>query len=216
MASYLLLSSMPFPLYFVMAVWQPHNWDEDTRFDGPEHWGMEQRWKSLFPKSGVRVDDSSDSDSSSSRRRDSLEESDVDDIIRVKDTVDISKDDDDDDEDDDALGASSSEGDSHDATSLRIGVARNRENIRDTAPAPPDDERHRRISSSSRPSHGTNLGGSSGGGSSSSSKARREEAKATARRWRHGTKGTEPASSCSSRVGVGRRGEWGFELNEAC
>ncbi|CAM9770584.1 unnamed protein product, partial [Laminaria digitata] len=27
----------------------PRNWKEDTRFDGPEHWGMDARWKELFP-----------------------------------------------------------------------------------------------------------------------------------------------------------------------
>ncbi|CAN0562875.1 unnamed protein product, partial [Ectocarpus sp. 12 AP-2014] len=33
----------------------PDNWQEDTRFDGPEHWGMEEQWKSLFPKTGFET-----------------------------------------------------------------------------------------------------------------------------------------------------------------
>eukprot|EP00752_Nemacystus_decipiens_P009099 g8123.t2 len=197
----------------------PDNWEEDTRFDGPEHWGMEKRWKHLFPKRGTRVDDSSDSDSSTGSDSDSDSlgesgsESESDGILRAKDTVDISKDDDDDDDDDfagededdeDFFGASNSEGDSHDATSLRIGVAGTRKKIE--MPGTTDEREVAVNSSSKRPSKSTNMSGS--GSFSGSSKARREQAKATARRWRHGTRDTEPASSCSARVGagVGRRG----------
>lgn len=32
---------------------KPLNWEEETRFDGPEHWGGDPRWKHLFPKSGT-------------------------------------------------------------------------------------------------------------------------------------------------------------------
>ena len=158
---------------------------------------MDERWKGLFPRSGVRADDNNISSSSDNV---SLEDSDSDAIIRAEDTVDISKDDDDDDDDDDDFDALGSQGDSHDAAArLRIGVDGSPKKIRETAPAPPDDQRERRTGSSNRPAAGTS--------SSTSSKARREEAEATARRWRRGMiKSNEPASSCSSRVG--QRGEW--------
>eukprot|EP00903_Cladosiphon_okamuranus_P013571 g12641.t1 len=187
----------------------PDNWDEDTRFDGPEHWGMDERWKGLFPKRGIRADDDvddssgSDSDSNSRRGSGSFKGSHGDRIIRAEDTVDISKDDDDreDEDDDDDFDPLGSQGDGHDgfdATSLRIGEAGSRMNIPDTAPAQLYDKRDQ----SSRPSNSTSVRCGSG---SSSRRVRREEAEATVRRWRHGVKDTEPAASCSSRVERGRR-----------
>lgn len=172
---------------------------------------MDERWKGLFPKSGGRADDDdsslSDNGSSSRRGSDSLEGSYGDGVDRAEDTVEISKDDDEDDEDGfDALGSQADGHNGFDATSLRIGEAGTRKKIPDTAPAPLDDERDWRIDSSNRPSKKPTKSNNLSSGSSST-RARREEAEATARRWRHGIKDTEPAASCSSRVGVGRRGE---------
>lgn len=166
---------------------------------------MDPRWKDLFPKRGIRLDDIPSN--VSSRNNSSSSESDGGDMIRAKDaaktkltvaktklTVDITQDDDGDD-DDGFRRRSDDDGDGHDETSPRLNVARRRRptrrNIPETAPA----------------SLIGSAGKSSSGGSSiaSNRKERMHEAQAAVRRWRHGTRITDPASS--SRVRVGQGGE---------
>lgn len=188
---------------------QPENWDQDTRFDGREHWGMDPRWKDLFPKRGTRLvsDDSSRNDSSGS------EESDGGEAICAKGTkltVDITQDDD---EDNDAGYHSSSgwnsdgDGGGRDATCTRLDLSRRR--IPETAP-PAFPLMLGKNSSRSKNATATTGGSSSG----SKRKERRDEAHFAARMWRQGNRITDPASS--SRVRVGHSGESCIHSNAFC
>lgn len=40
-------------LLFCLLSSQAKDWEETTRFDGSEHWGIDARWKSLFPGRNV-------------------------------------------------------------------------------------------------------------------------------------------------------------------
>lgn len=155
---------------------------------------MDDRWKPLFRKDGAR----SGYASSISSRNYSSGESESGDVAcdiaqedteGVEKTVDISQDDDFDDDDDDSdyIGMLSSGGDDRNA-SARLRAART--NIPQTATEEREGQEWR-ISSPNR-RRNTN---STRKASASKGKGRKGEERTADRRWRHGAKTTEPASS---------------------
>jgi len=157
---------------------------------------MDPRWKNLFPKRGIRLDDGSSN--VSSRNNSSSEESDGGDTTGAKDaaksklpTVDINQD-----ADDDDFLRSSDDGDGHDETSLRLNVARRRR-------SPTKRPRPKRIPETAPASLVEPAGKANR--SSASKRTERMDGTQAARRWRHGTRITDPASS--SRVRAGQSGK---------
>ncbi|CAM9726744.1 unnamed protein product, partial [Ectocarpus sp. 6 AP-2014] len=168
----------------------PDNWQEDTRFDGPEHWGMEKRWKSLFPKTGFKtksgggiVDTSRDKDGGRSRAKGTRNA-----------TVDMTAE-----GDDDTVTCSLQSGDDHFANFKQPSRAARR-TVPETAPEDPEEKMP--LPSYRRPNAKTTATSGSSINTSSIGKVplyEDEEPTTGQRRWRIQPRSTEPASS--SRAG---------------
>lgn len=175
---------------------QPDNWEEETRFDGPEHWGMEERWKSLFPETGFKtkssggISDSSsagDSDGGRTRKKGTR-----------KVTVDITEEE----EGDDPVSLLSGE-DTDQLANFKQPRRAVRRAVPETAPEDPEEEWP--VPSYRRPkAKKTAISCGSINATSTGRAPRDEEATTGQRRWRTQPRSTEPASSSRA----GRRGEW--------
>ncbi|CAM9713595.1 unnamed protein product [Ectocarpus sp. 4 AP-2014] len=167
----------------------PDNWQEDTRFDGPEHWGMEERWKSLFPKTGFKTkssggigDSSRDKDGGRTRAKGTSK--------ATVDMMDMTAE-----GDDDAVTCSLQSGDDTDHfANFKQPSRAARRTVPETAPEDPEEEMP--LSSNRRPNaNNTENSGSSVNTSSVGKAPWDEEPTKGQRRWRIQPKSTEPASS---------------------